>query len=190
MCPACVFKLVDPYKLRDAAADAGTLAHSMIEACIKKQPQPDISKVETDTLKKACQAYDNYLEWANQMKVELVTMEVPLVSERWQAGTTCDVIALVAGKLSIVEIKTSNDVYAEMLVQCAFQVEAWNEVHPWHSPTSVGQPIQAVHLLKLGKEEATFSHHFFAPEVLAPAFEAWKCARQLEDCKKQLEKLI
>jgi hypothetical protein len=107
-------------------------------------------------------------------------MEVAVVSEALQAGTTIDVIGFVADKFSIVECKTSNSVYEDFLIQVAMQKAAWDEMHP-------EQPIEALHLLKLGKEEATFAHHYW--HALPDGIEAFRHLRALHDLKKKLKKL-
>jgi hypothetical protein len=108
-------------------------------------------------------------------------MEVPCVSEVLQAGTTIDIIGLVADKRSIVECKTSNAVYEDFLIQVAMQAAAWNETHP-------AELIEGLHLLKIGKEEATFTHHYW--HVLPDGLEAFKHLRALHDLKKKLKKLV
>lgn len=166
---------------RDTAADAGTLCHAMIEADIKGKPLPPpavayppgvVAKAETGFL--------NFLEWKKMYGLKLITMEVPLVSEKYQFGTTIDILAEVAGKRSIVECKTSNDVYEDMLIQMAAQREAWDENHPT-------EKIQSLHLLKVNKEVAAFSHHFW--DNLDVGWQAFVALRELHDLHKTLKKL-
>lgn len=167
-------------QIREAAADAGTLAHEMIETWIKgikfdkdKYPKELVDIAETGFL--------NYLEWAEQVHFEPITMEVPLISEAYQYGTTIDVLAKVAGKLSIVECKTSNDIYEDFLIQMAAQRVAWDENHP-------DQKIEAMHILRVNKEHASFTHSYY--DQLPGAFEAFLDLRDLHDRKKQLKKLL
>ena len=166
---------------RDAAADAGTLAHAMIEADIKGQPLP---RLENPVLMaKAETAYLNFLQWKKILHFDLITMEVPCISEELQYGTTIDILAFVGEprRRSVVEVKTSNAVYEDMLIQMAAQKFAWDECHP-------NEPIEEFHLLKLGKEEATFAHHYW--HALPLGLEAFKHLRGLHDMKKKLKALI
>jgi len=167
---------------RDAAADAGTLAHAMVEADIKGKPLPRVENPEI--MSKAETAYLNFLQWKKMVNFALITMEVPCISEQLQFGTTIDILANVGelgGRRSIVEVKTSNAVYEDMLIQMAAQKCAWDECHP-------DEPIEEFHLLKLGKEEATFSHHYW--HALPLGLEAFKYLRGLHDLKKKLKALI
>ncbi len=164
-----------------AAASAGTLAHSLVEADIKNQPSPDFDKYPEEVVSKAESAFQNYLEWKRQTHFMPITMEVPVISEVLQAGTTIDIIGWVAGRRSIVEVKTSNGIYEDYLVQLAMQAAAWDENHP-------DEPIEALHLLKLGKEEATFTHHYW--QALPDGLEAFRHLRALHDLHAALKELL
>ena len=166
---------------RDEAGDAGTLAHAMIEADVKGRTLPKIENPEI--MSKAETAYLNFLHWKKMVNFRLITMEVPCISEQLQFGTTIDILALVGelGRRSIVEVKTGNSIYEDFLAQLAAQKCAWDECHP-------DEPIEEFHLLKLGKEEATFSHHYW--HALPLGLEAFKHFRALHDLKKQLKALL
>ena len=166
---------------RDAAADAGTLCHGMIENDIKGLPPPDPSKYPKELIGKAETGFLNYLEWKQGVRLKLKTMEVPLVSETHQYGTTVDVIADANGKTCIVECKTSNDVYTDFLIQLSAQKAVWDELHP-------EDKIQGMHILRVHKENASFAHYYFGE--LPGCFEAFLCLRELHDLKKKLEKLL
>lgn len=163
---------------RDTAADAGTVCHAMIEADIKKKPIERSGNPEVDS--KAETGYLNFLEWKKMYGLELISMETPLVSEKYQFGTTIDILARVAGKRSIVEVKTSNDIYEDMLIQMAAQRVAWDENHPT-------EKIEALHLLKVNKEVAAFSHHYW--DDLDIGWQAFIALRELHDLHKMLKKL-
>lgn len=181
MCEACLKKLVSPNEYRDSAADAGTLCHAMIEADIKNQPMPDMSKFSPEIVAKAETGFLNYLEWKLGTKLDLLTMETPVVSEKYQYGTTIDIIARTNGKTCIVEVKSSNAIYEEYLIQVSAQRQAWNENYP-------DKPIEGVHLLKVNKETAAFAHLFWGE--LPGCFEAFLDLRDLYDRKKQLKSLL
>jgi hypothetical protein len=166
---------------RGTAADAGTLAHAMIEADIKGQTPPSLFKYPEEVVSKAESAFQNYLEWKRQTHFTPITMEVPLISEILQAGTTIDIIGWVADKRSIVEVKTSNGIYEDFLIQVAMQKAVWDENHPH-------EPIEALHLLKVGKEEATFTHHYW--QALPGGLEAFRHLRALHDLHADLKKLL
>ena len=166
---------------RDSAADAGTLCHAMIEHDIKNLPSVDTSKYAPELIEKAETGFLNYLEWKQGVRLVLKTMEVPLISEVHQYGTTVDVVADANGKTCFVECKTSNDIYTDFLIQLAAQKAAWDENYP-------DDPIRGCHILKVHKENASFAHYYFGE--LPGCFDAFLCLRKLHDFKKALERLL
>jgi hypothetical protein len=87
----CAFR-----QARDAAAHAGTLGHLMIESDIKDRALPGFEVPAGDCRHSSRSAFLNYLQWKRQMHFTPITMEVPLVSEVLQVGTTVDVVGRVA----------------------------------------------------------------------------------------------
>jgi len=163
---------------RDAAADAGTVCHMMIECSIKDK-KFETKDIKREILSLAETGFLNYLEWKEMVHLEPFTMEAAEVSEKYGYGTTIDILARVNKKRSIVEIKTSNDVYEDMLIQVAAQKQVWDENHP-------DQKIEALHLLKLNKESASFSHHYW--NALPEAFEAFLHLLELHKLHKILKR--
>src|SRR3954466_9022885 len=58
----------DYRQVRDDAASAGTLAHSLVEQWITRQPLA--IEGDEDTTKKAYNAFNIFLEWAEQTKLQ------------------------------------------------------------------------------------------------------------------------
>lgn len=149
---------------RQSAADAGTCAHAMVEASIHGT-MADLSAFKTETVERAKGAFDAYLKWATQTKLQAVQTELPLVSEVHRYGGTLDAV-LVDGELAIGDWKTSNSIRASMLLQLAAYGELWNEHHP-------DQPITGgYHLIRFSKQEQPddpvhFSHHHWTQLDLA-----------------------
>src|SRR5574340_1214992 len=56
---------------RQSAADAGTCAHAMVEASIHGT-MADLSAFKTETVERAKGAFDAYLKWATQTKLQAV----------------------------------------------------------------------------------------------------------------------
>lgn len=158
-----------------AAADIGTQAHAMVEARIKGLPIP-----EGDP--KAVTAYGEYLEWQNRTKLEIVATEVALVSERHQFGSTIDAVATHEGVYELPDWKSSNDVYADHIIQLAAYGVNWNENNP-------DKLIERVHLCRFGKEGG-FHHHSWKWSDLRPAWEAFQHLLDIYRLKKPIEALL
>jgi hypothetical protein len=147
----CGVKGLDYRAVRDAAADAGTLAHAAVDDWIHQRP---VTFNGDDVAKKAKIAFEAFLEWANQTQLVVTHTEMPLVSEKYRFGGTFDAI-LVKGKRSMGDWKSSNAIYAEYLAQVAAYGILWEENHP-------EEPIDGgYHLLRFDKTFGDFHQHWW-----------------------------
>jgi hypothetical protein len=171
---------IDYRQVRDAAADAGTCAHDMMDCFIHKRDF-DASKYKPELVELARPAFEAFMQWAAQSHFVLVETEVQLVSRKYRFGGTRDTI-LIDGKRALGDFKTSNRIYPEYLCQLAaygiLDEEAGNVIDGGY------------HLLKFSKQErpddpVRFSHFYWSQLDLAK--EAFILMRQLYDCMKRLE---
>jgi len=175
---------LDLYESRDKAADAGTLAHDMIQTYLHGG-EPDTvvinASVTEDVKDQATTAFLNFLEWAQARKLKPVLIEEPLVSEEYRYGGTPDLIAQIDdGLLAVVDWKTSAGIYLEALIQVSAYRWLWEETHP-------DQPIKGgFHILRFDKDHGDWTHRYY--EELDDAWEAFKYIRPLHNLLKPLEK--
>lgn len=173
----------DLYDSRDAAADAGTLAHAMVEAHNNFGPMPEQKDYPEEIWKQASQGYENYLNWEDNTKIVIVYQEVELVSKSFLYGGCLDAIGRdTKGKLCMIDWKTSNGVYQDYLCQESAYGNLWNENHP-NEPLTGGY-----HLCRFAKEHADFTHHFWSE--LDDAWELFKLYRKAYDLDKSLKKRV
>lgn len=141
------------YDVTDAACEAGTLAHDLIEAFVLCKPASELP--DSDIGKRAHNAYCQFLEWKDQTKIQVIATEKAYVSERHQFGGTVDAIGRdMKGRIVLLDWKTSNAVYSDMLIQLAAYALLLEERIPEWTP-------QGFHLLRVAKENADFAHHFY-----------------------------
>lgn len=139
---------------RDAAAEAGTIAHSLVE-CHLLGDTLDLSSLDGEAVVKAQSAFQSYLDWEKQSKLEIVEVEHSFVSEEYQYGGTLDAIGEIDGKLCLLDWKSSNKVYPEMLIQLAAYKHGWEETHP-------KEPLEGgFHMCRFAKEYGDFAHFYF-----------------------------
>lgn len=162
---------------RDKAADAGTLAHALVEAHIGGDTAPP----EATTNPKAVAAFQAYLSWEAATKLEIVDQEMSLVSEAYRYGGTPDAIGYLDGKLCLLDWKTSNSVYPDYLIQLAAYKQLVEE-------NDIATIDGGFHLLRFAKEEGDFAHHFF-PD-LSLAWAAFVKMRGLYDDMAALKKRV
>lgn len=159
----------------EAAATAGTIAHAMIEADLKGIPTiPGASK---EIMEKAETAYLAWLEWKSLVDFTLLGSEVSLISRKYRFGGTIDVAA-IKNRPCILDLKTSNGVYADHLLQISAYGQLWNENHP-------DQQVEGYYLLRLGKEDGSFHYHYWPS--LPEAWEAFLCCLKLHELKKKIK---
>jgi len=166
---------------RQKAADAGTIAHEMVECHIRKKPFNPTPHAP-ELLDVAQHAFDGFLKWAGQTQLQSVETEMPLVSEKYRYGGTMDTV-LLDGELSMGDWKTSNSIYPDYLIQLAAYANLWRENFPKRKLTG------GFHLLRFSKprhpdDPVQFSHHYWSQLDLA--WDAFKHMRELYDLTKHM----
>ena len=159
-----------------AAADAGTLAHNMIDAHIHGQ-QPIIAG-DADTIQKATNAFNAYLSWQEASQFKIVWTERQLVSEKHRFGGTPDAFGTLGNIPVLIDWKTSNSVYADYLLQLAAYAELIREVD--------GVEVQGFYLCRFSKENGDFAVHHY-PD-LSEALKMFLLLREAYDLDKLIKK--
>ena len=165
------------------ACDVGTIAHGYVEAQIKGE-EYDIQSFGLDEEKEKLveNCIDAWNRWRDQSTLEIIASEKPLVSEAYQYGGCLDAAA-ISSKRSILDLKTGNGCYPDHICQVVAYAKMWTENFP-------DQPIEEIHIVRLGKEDGSFHHHNFAMDALGPAWESFLAALTLHKNKKILSKMI
>jgi hypothetical protein len=174
------------YAERDKAGDIGTLAHAMAEQRMRGgDPESALAGAPEELKGKARNAYRMFAQWLENLRAEIqvVSAETPLVSEAMRVGGTPDfVIRMPNGRLAMGDIKTSNGIYRDNVIQVAAYAAIWNENFP-------DDPItEGFHIARFAKEHPDFEHRFFAEAD--NALELFKLLRIAYDLDIQLKKRV
>ncbi|MEE9366743.1 MAG: hypothetical protein V3W44_08660 [Dehalococcoidales bacterium] len=172
----------DHNNARDRAADAGTLAHAMVEAHLTGgDPDAETKGKPADVVSNAQTAFLAFLEWADSTKLKVVETELSLVSEKHRYGGTLDARVLtVNGRLTIGDWKTSNGLYPDMLIQVAAYKSLFEETHP-------RQPVKGgLDIFRFSKDTGDFHHHHY--DELTAGWEQFLLLRQAYEIDKELKK--
>lgn len=174
-------EISDLYDKRDAAAEAGTLAHSLVEAHINGLPLPIMP--DNDVGKQAVQGLENYIHWQEDNRIQVIKQEMEMVSDLYRFGGCPDALGIDSrGNLCIMDWKTSGAIYIDYILQISAYRILWEENHP-------DQPITGgYHLLRFAKENADFHHHHW--NELEDAKEMFILLARAYDLDKQLKKRI
>jgi len=170
----------DPFKSRDRAADAGTVAHALIEAHLLDK-KPDLSGYDKEVIDKGDTAFLNFLTWCEAYQLKPRSIEEPMVSPKLRCGTTPDLIAFIKDRLSIVDYKTGG-AYESSYIELAARKAIWEELHP-------DEPITGgFHILKVNRDNGAFDHIY--RESLDGCLEAFLCLLELYELKSKIKKYL
>ncbi len=140
----------DYKKVRDTAADIGTLAHLMISSHWRNEP-PDLDDYTKTQIDKAETAYLAYLEWESGKVMEPLAIEEPMVSEQFGYGGTPDWFGFIDRATTLLDFKTGKAIYPEHRIQLASYDKLVIE-------TKTHTPSQAI-ILHINKETGEFAAH-------------------------------
>lgn len=161
-------------------ANVGTLAHLRIDAEIKGK-DIDLSQYPPNIVSQSDVCIDNWGRWKKAHKFQPIGSEISLVSEEHQYGGTIDIIGLIDGLLSILDIKTGKEIYEDHILQIVSYSKLWEKSFPEH-------PLKGkYHIIRLGKEIAMFSYNYYGE--FPHAWEAFLMLRRLYDIHKEIKKL-
>ncbi len=155
---------LDYRETRDKAGDIGTLVHAAIEARLGGVPMPVLDDVSE-------RAYQAFLRWQWQNKIEIIKQEVQLVSEEYEYGGTLDAVGVVDGEHVLLDWKTSKGVYKNYLLQLAAYVLLWNENYS-------DRKIAKAWLVRFSKSDGVCEPYFFTIEDLSYALKQFLAFRE------------
>lgn len=163
----------------EKAALAGTIAHHLIDTHIRhgadkvtESASAEFPNADADVKRKAWNSYLQFQKWLANSRIQVDGHERQLVSEAHKFGGTPDATGLDAdGNFVLIDWKTSNKVYGEMLIQLAAYSILIEEVE--------GNVVKGAHLLRVAKESADFAHHYY--EDLEREKKAFLLMRELYD---------
>ena len=134
----------DYRKVRDSAADIGTLAHYLI-LCHLKGETPELSEYSPEQIDKAETCFIKFLDAEKEHPYETYKTELPLISEKYQYGGTIDRICIsYGGNLLLDDYKTGKGIFDEMLSQTAAYAQLAIEN---------GMDIKGIRILRIGRDE-------------------------------------
>ncbi len=117
-----VLGLARPDKIKDDAADLGTLVHQYIDQIIQGKMPPDL----TPEMEPAITAFIN---WWKESNIELVMGDTKVASLIHNYGGSLDALGRQNGEYVILDWKTSNGVYDEYALQVSAYWKAFAETY-------------------------------------------------------------
>lgn len=114
-------------KQRDAAGDAGTVCHAMIEAFLKNEPRTNVAEAWDDAETKARTAYTKWLRWFLDNDPMLVASETLMVDHELGIGGTLDGVLVIRGRVVLADWKTGKRAYDETVIQIGGYRHLWEK---------------------------------------------------------------
>jgi len=119
------------WEVTNEAKNVETIVHYLTE-CKLKGISPDTSTLKDYTqnqIETAKLSYDNFLKWFKTHEIEILAIELQLVSEKYRYGGTIDFIAKVDGIVCLVDIKSGSGIYPEMKMQLSAYKQLYEEIY-------------------------------------------------------------
>lgn len=162
----------------DDATGIGSNVHNWIEDFVRlvmedgvKWPEDWKVRVQVPLMSRdAIRSANAFLNWYEQHEVTFVMTEKKVYSVAYNYSGTFDLLAIVDGKLSLIDFKTSKNIYPDYLVQGAAYWNAFIEEYP-------GVEVEQFIVLRLPKDGTNWESSRITD--FRNHFEIFKLARQL-----------
>jgi len=169
---------------RDEAAEIGAIVHQWIEDDLHDDDLT-VYMVEEEKYVKAEAGFGAYKKWKDQVGLEVLATELPLVSEVHKFGGTLDCVAKVGGDVVLLDWKTSGGTYPDYIAQIASYRELWNEYQMTILPPQ--HIVREAYLLRVGKEYGDFHVHYWTNDILNLGWEWFLAAQKVYEMDKILK---
>jgi hypothetical protein len=160
----------------DELATIGTLTHYLIE-CFFRSETPDLSDYTPNQVEQAQICFQKFLNWEEQHDIEVVSMEVELVSEKYRYGGRGDVFCKFDGEMTYIDFKTAKWCFLEHKVQGVANKQVYEEVY--------NEPVPGVRILRVGRSPAEGFEDIEVPKELHERmWQMFLLARKMYDERK------
>ncbi len=172
---------IDSTKFKDDKADIGTLAHAMITDYLTGK-KTDTSDFTANQISLAENAVLSFFNWEKQHKLEVIAVEMDLVSEQFKYGGCCDIYAKVDGVLELLDLKTGSGIYPEHFTQVGGGYK--------HLLIENEKPVERVRILNIPRAENENFIEATMPENCDLHWQIFYHLLQVYYCEKELKELV
>lgn len=167
-------------RLKEEAAEIGTSAHDWLRdywlAFMRDLPGPALP--EAGPIRNCTTAA---LDWFSQHKVVPLYIEQPIYSRQHKITGRPDFIGLVDGEPSVIDYKSTKQIWPECPLQMAPYAKFHNEERP-------DPPIEVRWALRMDKLTGEFEDRRYPPESLPEDFETFMCINTIYSRMKHLRR--
>lgn len=143
---------------KEQAATAGSKVHSWIEQFVKATVKKDIPKLPSKDDPEVYNGVTAFIKWVDEHNVKFLSSERIVYSKKYNYAGIMDCEAVIGGKTSVVDFKTSNSIYNEYRYQvAAYQAAAEEES---------GKPYKGDKwIVRFSKDTGEFEAHQFGDQA-------------------------
>lgn len=145
------------YEYVDDKADIGTLAHSICEFYLTKK-LIEWGKYTKAQILQACACSKKFMEWVSyQNEFIPVACELELISNKYNYGGCIDMVAVLNGRLTLVDFKTCSAIWDEAKYQTCAYYALVNENFDYLKENSINpippkfKKVQDIVILRIGR---------------------------------------
>lgn len=168
----------DYKKVRENAADIGSLAHFRIQ-CYLRGEEPDLSEFSPADVSRSGNCFLKFLAFWENERLSIIASEAPLVSEQHRYGGTVDIVGN-NNMMTLLDWKSSKAIYLEHELQLSAYEQLWNENNP-------SNPISRRAIVRIGKDESNADMEIRWLGDMGRHFEVFKCQLKLYQAKRELK---
>ena len=178
----------------DDKADIGTLAHSICEFSLVGTPI-EWTKYTREQIIQACKCAKKFFEWKSyQAEFIPLASELELVSNQYQYGGCIDLVAILNGRLTLIDFKTCGGVWDEAKFQTSAYKKLLNENFDKLRENAINpiprkyRKIQDVVILRIGRDE-TEGFEYYPVTPTKEGFQIFKAALKIYKERQNFQKL-
>lgn len=170
----------DSEEVTKEAGEIGTITHYLCECKIKNET-PDISLYKKEYLKQAKNGYLAFCDWEKEWRPDqYVHSEIQLVNNKYLYGGTIDLVVKKNNELHILDLKTSNHIHPEMVIQLAAYKHLYEENNK--------DKIKSMGIIKLSKKEQKYEFYPITTEQCEAGWKVFLSLLEVEKYKSILSK--
>jgi len=159
-------------------ARIGSLAHYLVE-CELRGAEPDLRDYTPAQVEAANRSVASWRAWRKGRELRPLLVEESLVSEKYLFGGTLDLYAVIDGRRSLVDLKTSKAIYPEYVVQLAAYRRLLEES---------GYDVEGQRIIRIGRIEGEgFEDRVIGNWQMGIAWDLFLLLRKVYDLKAELE---
>ena len=173
----------------------GTIVHGKIEAYYNHYAKFDDSQYPEAMRQKSDELFGKFLNWESEREIFSIFNELPMICDKF--GGTIDAIVEMDGKITLVDWKTSKEIYPEYFGQLSAYFYLMRHGKPMegdeemeHQVREIGKKVEQVAVVQIPKDGEPVSRIIpVQSDEFKVAWEFFSASLKLYNAEKEISKL-